>query len=235
MVHTEAALKGMNKNDLVQLVLKIETERESDIKALTSEVRDLVSTIKRLEADFNIVKHVNNKLVDQLVATERQCWENAQYSRRECLEITGITKSFGDSDLKGKACEIFEKLGVQVNERDIQDCHRLKYGKTIVKFSNRKDCLQILRVKKNLKELDPTELDFEEGTKIFVNESLCPYYRGLWNKCKMLKQEEKIHVFYTYNGIVKLKIFENGPTKSITHNKDLTDMFPDFDFNKETE
>ena len=29
-------------------------------------------------------------------------------------------------------------------------------------------------MKKELKSFDPTELDFPENTKIFVNESLCP-------------------------------------------------------------
>ena len=42
-----------------------------------------------------------------------------------------------------------------------------KEKKTIVKFVNRKDFPQILRVKKKLKSLDPTESDFPENTKIF--------------------------------------------------------------------
>ena len=49
----------------------------------------------------------------------------------------------------------------------------------ILKFVNRKDFKNILRVKKNLKHLDPSKLPFSEGTKIFINESLCPYYRGI--------------------------------------------------------
>ena len=70
---------------------------------------------------------------------------------------------------------VFKKIGVQIDERDFQACHRLKEKKrTIVKFVNRKDSLQILRLKKELKFLDPTDLDFPENSKIFINESLCP-------------------------------------------------------------
>ena len=47
------------------------------------------------------------------------------------------------------------------------------------KFVNRKDCFQILMLKKELKSLDPRELDFPENTKVFINEALCPYYRGV--------------------------------------------------------
>lgn len=34
-------------------------------------------------------------------------------------------------------------------------------------------------------------LIFEVGTKIFVNESLCPYYMGLWNKCNAIKNKKR--------------------------------------------
>ena len=60
---------------------------------------------------------------------------------------------------------------MEIDEWDVQACHRLKENeKTIVKFVNRKDCLQIFRVKKDLKSIDPTELDFPENTKIFIKE-----------------------------------------------------------------
>ena len=54
---------------------------------------------------------------------------------------------------------ILKKIGVEVDEQNVQVCHCLKEKeKIIVKLANRKDCLRILRVKKNLKSLDPTEL-----------------------------------------------------------------------------
>ena len=87
--------------------------------------------------------------------------------------------------LEQKVCDVIQEIGVDICDRDIQTCHRLNdKDRAIVKFTNRKDCLQILRVKRQLKGLDPAAVDFPEGTKIFINESLCPYYRGIWNKCK---------------------------------------------------
>ena len=54
--------------------------------------------------------------------------------------------------------KVFDKIGVHVEGKDIQACHRLKDNdRVIVKFSNRKDSLQILGVKKDRKPLDPTE------------------------------------------------------------------------------
>ena len=129
--------------------------------------------------------------------------------------------------MEDKVRNIFGEIGVNVNERDIQACHRLREkDKTIVKFVNRKDCTNILSVKKDLKHLDPTKLSFSEETKIFINESLCPYYRGIWNKCKKLRANQELHPFYTINGIVRVKLEENGPPKSITHMLDLVNLFP---------
>ena len=67
----------------------------------------------------------------------------------------------------------FKKTAVEIDEQDFQDCPCLKKRKElIVKFVNTKEYLQILRVKKERKSLDQTELDFPEITKIFVNKTL---------------------------------------------------------------
>ena len=39
-----------------------------------------------------------------------------------------------------------------------------------------------MRVKKELKDLDPTNLSFPEGTKIYIKDSLCLCYTVLWNE-----------------------------------------------------
>ena len=43
----------------------------SDMKELKSEIRDLVAQIKKVQTDVTIVKNVNEKLVNQLIETER--------------------------------------------------------------------------------------------------------------------------------------------------------------------
>ena len=125
---------------------------------------------------------------------------------------------------------MFDKFGVHVEGKDIQACHRLKDNDwVIIKISNRKDSFQVLPVKNDLKSLDRTELDSPEGTRIFINESLCAYYCGLWNICKKLKGMGKLHVFFASNGTIKVKMFENDRTKLIIHGADLKNMFPDID------
>ena len=125
---------------------------------------------------------------------------------------------------------VFKMIGVEIDELNFQASHRLKEkGRTIAKFVDRKDCLQILRVKKELKSLDSTELDFPENTKIFINGSLCPYYRGIWNKSKKLRAFQKIHQFYLISALIHVKLEETGPSKIITQMVDLKEIFPDID------
>ena len=128
---------------------------------------------------------------------------------------------------------VFRKIGVEINERDVQACHRLKEKeRTMGKFVNRKDCFQILMLKKELKSLDPRELDFPENTKVFINEALCPYYRGICNKCKKLRAIQKIYQFYTTIGLTRVKLEETSPSKIITHMVDLNELFPDLNIEK---
>ena len=66
----------------------------------------------------------------------------------------------------------------------------------IVKFSKSKLCQQVLQEKKEMKNVDPSEFDFLEGTATFINESLWSYYKMLRNKCKKLCGKINIHILY---------------------------------------
>ena len=45
----------------------------------------------KLEAELVVNKRVKSKLCKRIVSMDCQCWANAQYSRRECLEVAGIS------------------------------------------------------------------------------------------------------------------------------------------------
>ena len=68
-----------------------------------------------MEANIAVVKIVNDTLVERIVKTERQCWENAQYFRSDTLEIAGIPGSIDNRVLEETVYGIFGKIGVQVD------------------------------------------------------------------------------------------------------------------------
>ena len=124
---------------------------------------------KRLDSDVQIVKIVNNNLLKQLENTERQCWANARYTWRECVKVIGIQKTVESKDLEHTVCKVFNSIGFNIGKDRIEACNRLtKSDRTIVKFSRRKDCQHLMRIKKGLKYLSLTNLSFPEGTKIYV-------------------------------------------------------------------
>ena len=63
-----------------------------------------------------------------------------------------------------RKCGIFHELGVELGQIDIQTRHRIKNNRTITKLSSRKDCLQVLRAKKRLTDLDGTTLNLPRAT-----------------------------------------------------------------------
>ena len=92
-------------------------------------------------------------LQQRIVDLERECWANAQYSRRECLEVVGIPANISHDCLEDKVLEIFNNVGCKIKQENIEACHRINKNNdtTIIKFSKRKDCQQVLAVKKDLK------------------------------------------------------------------------------------
>ena len=95
--------------------------------------------------------------------------------------------------------------------------------------SKRKDYHQIFSVKKDLSKLDMKKADLPEGTQIFVNQSLCSYYKSLWSKSKKLRSLGKIYSFFISNSIIKIKLQENSDPESITHSSVFDKFFPDVD------
>ena len=113
------------------------------------------------------------------------------------MEVVGRSHEVDDNLLETKVLSIFEKVRCTIDPGFIDDCHRLgkNSDRVIIKFSRRKDCKQVLQAKKDLKDLNTDNLDLPRGTKIFVNQSLCPYCRTLWSKNKRLRSMGMINSF----------------------------------------
>ena len=81
----EESLVKLLKKDIINIVLSIQTEMQSNTK-IVEEVND------------------NQQRVTDL---ERQCWANTQYSKRECLEVAGIPESVKQNELEDKVLRVW--------------------------------------------------------------------------------------------------------------------------------
>ena len=161
---------------------------------------------------------------------ERRCYANKQYSRRECLEISGIPAIVADRDLESKVSEILEEINVPIDSNLVEVCHHLPSKglskKVIVKLNRRKDIHRILSKKNKLKNLKSESVHLLGETKVFINESLCLYYKKLWSKCKRSWSVGHISALWVRNGSLRIKL-SNGSVSIITHDYDLEKLFPD--------
>ena len=122
-------------------------------------------------------------------------------------------------------------MDCNTDKEDLDACHWLKDKEQVIaKFCRRKDCEKVLKAKNNLRKLDSTNLDLLEGCKIFINQSLCSYYRLLWSKSKKLHGKGRIFGWYASNGSIKIKLQENSQPLYISHIEDFKKHFPDVGF-----
>ena len=96
-----------------------------------------------------------------------------------CLEVVGSPKEVEEKILEGKVLSIFGKVVYNIKVVTSKKSHNV-----IIKFSRRTDCRHILRVKMNLRHYNPEDLSFHGENKIYINRSLCQYYRILRSKSK---------------------------------------------------
>ena len=175
--------------------------------------RKLNDNFYKLEAYVTIVKNINNLLSQGVVDLER-CWANP--------------RSVDDNILEEKLIQDFKKFGCNIDSSYIEVSHRITKNndRVIVKFSGRKDCQRLLSIKKNLQKLKMEITGVTGDNKVFIDHSLCPYYRVLWPKSKVLLNMGKINRLMVSNGTVKVKISEISAPILITHADDFYKIFP---------
>ena len=102
MSYTVSSIMRLNKEDLVRMLIDYQGKPNNSLDELKNHVNKLKTELWKFESDLHISRNVNDKLSDKLVVLERKCHANEQYSKKECLEILGITAEVRDNDLKQK-------------------------------------------------------------------------------------------------------------------------------------
>ena len=123
---------------------------------IRNELNELKKDFKKLVTELVVSKHVNGMLEKRVINME------SQYSRRECLEVTGITGSIESKDPEQAVLKVFEKLEVMVDPANVDGCHWINTSngskKMIIKLSKRKDATKIRSSKKKLKGMNLSSL-----------------------------------------------------------------------------
>ena len=112
--------------------------------------------------------------------------------------FVGSPVDVSNQDLESKMLEVFTNVSCEILSRDIESCHRLTNinDRIIVKLLRRKDCDQVMSVKRDLRKVKLEDVGLRGSKPIFTNQNLCPYYRMLRSKRKRLHDLGKINILF---------------------------------------
>ena len=98
---------------------------DSTLSNTNKEISDLKQCYEKLLPELGVSRQVSWKLREHIVLLELQWWSNCQYSRRKCLELSGLP------ELENAALKLFKELDIEADSSNIEDSHWLtkKYQK----------------------------------------------------------------------------------------------------------
>ncbi|KAK3715343.1 hypothetical protein QZH41_001335 [Actinostola sp. cb2023] len=162
-----------------------------------------------------------------------------QYSRRDCLEICGISVVPNDDPAK-LVIEMANLADIKLEDKDISIAHRLPptrkvQNRIIVKFTRRetKDLVYKKRGKlkpKRSRDLPLVRAEPESATvnhkaAIHVNESLTPYRKRLLGRILEFKRKYNYKYVWTVNGKIMMRESDSTTSCSFTTDEQFDDFF----------
>ena len=164
----------------------------------------------------------------------------AQYTRRECLEIRGVPVTSGED-----TNEIVKKIGtlidVDINDTNISISHwislanngesgsiPIRHSVIVVKFTNRRIRDRFYKARPKLKCYNIIDIGLGRHgeSNIFIQESLKGAKRKLLKNCLQFHKDQNFKFILTYYGVIYLRRKEHTPASRITSVGDLEGLQP---------
>ena len=194
----------------------------SKLVNLTTRFDDFTRRFEILSSELAVSKNCNRLLSERIIQLERNAVNNAQYHRRESIEINPVPASISNEELEVNVCKALSLTGHEVIPDDLQACHRLKKKEiVIVKFKSRKQKRNILIDRKNLRNKSENLSQLKFAGKLFISESMCHENHQLAYKCRQLKNARKIHSTWFWNNVINVKLNERSQPAKIYHIIDI--------------
>ena len=224
MVLTRAQVDNLSREELIEDLLKF-SDITDKLNGLNNRFEDFIKKYDELHSVLLISRNCNSLLIKRITNLEHNTLNNAQYVRRETIEINPIPQLIPNTDLENKVCLPLSLTGTTVTPDDLQACHRMKNKeKVIVKFKDRKQRNKVIFTRKELKSKGEQLRELQFGPSLFINDSMCFENQSLFYKCRQLKNVGKLFSFWFFNNTLNVKLIENGPITKIFHISDVENL-----------
>lgn len=200
-----------------------------ELKQNTQVIEEQNREIKKWAAMVEELTSENIQLKKRVVQLETRVEEAEQYSRANTIEIHGIPMQPSE-DVIDVVKSVGEALDCPIEDSMIDACHRLgrkdRNGHPpgiILKMVRRFDAQKLLTKRREQRNFNTNHIGVHLSTSnpIYVNESLSPARRRLFNAAKNVKTEKLYTFLWIRGGKILMKKDENGPVKVIRHMEDL--------------
>ena len=208
MVRTRSQLENLSKKELIEELIK--------------RFDNLLRRFEVVSSDLAIARNCNRLLTERVIQLERNAVKNAQYHRRESVEVNPVPPSISDEELEVNICKALSITRLEVQPDDLQACHRLKRKESVIlkcKCRNLKRSVLVNRKNLQNKSEDLHQLRF--SGKLFISESMCHENHQLVYKCRQLKNAGKIHSIWFWNNAVNVKLSEGSNPVKVFHIIDI--------------
>ena len=176
-----STLEKLTKEELSNMVHEYQNRFENMMASVNAELSSLRDRFTKMESQLLVTRRVNRNLLKQNHILGKKCAANEWYPGPEWLEMSRFLDSLSNNNLEETILKIFDEAGVTIDSRDIKACHRLNepacLKKVIIKISKRNDVAKVMNNKNKLKSMKPQNIDLLSSCKIFINESLCKYFK----------------------------------------------------------
>lgn len=169
-------------------------------------------------------------LESRIDSLEYQLDDLEQYSRRNCIKITGVAEG-KEENTDEVALNVINKLilgpdKTSISLDKVERSHRVGKPRDdrprdiIVKLTSYRDRALVYAKKSNLKTYNQNELN---AHKIFINESLTRKRMDLLVATKKIFKEKRINSVWTYDGRIMAKT-HTGKKWTITRSTDIVKL-----------
>ena len=218
------------------------TELKSSFNTHSTEINSLKKTLNKALFENDTLKQTVDSLMKKVKMQEGyinelygQQDDLEQYTRKHALEIHGIPE-----DLYTTTDDVVIKLGellnVPITNADIDISHKLFNGKNqpkaiIVKFISHKKKTQLYRKRTELRNVKISDLfpdcstaDVVQSTRIFINENLTQYRKGIMKKANKMRKDGMIQSAWSLDGKLYVKTSPSGTPVRIYCEDDLKNL-----------